>query len=112
MSDHGEQPTFELDGLDLHRRGAMHDAAQMMVSELDDQGRITAEHLPLVALLYRLADALEVSGGRGASVAMLSAQFQDVWERLSTLPVPVLDDDDDAYDVALLTPVDGPADAS
>jgi hypothetical protein len=102
-----EQPTFELAGLETHRRGQLHDAVAVMVRQLDDDGRLGPAHMPMVALAYRLADALEVSGGRGASVAMLSAQFQDVWQRLTDLPLPVLDDDDTGYDVELIeAPVD------
>lgn len=100
------QLTLELEGLDQHRRGALHDAAAAMIKDLDDQDRLTPEHLPMVALLYRLADALEVAGGRGASVALLSAQFQGVWERLHEAPAPVVEvgEDEDSFDVQLLTP--------
>jgi hypothetical protein len=100
------QLTLELEGIDQHKRGALHDATRSMIEDLDRQDRLTAEHLPMVALLYRLADALEVAGGRGASVALLSAQFQGVWERLHDAPAPVVEvgTDEDQFDVQLLTP--------
>lgn len=72
-----------------------------MVEALEGSDRIQVEHLPLVALAYKLADALEQSSGRGASVALLSAQFSAVWERLQALPFPVAAVDS-AFEVELV----------
>lgn len=77
-----------------------------MVKHLDGQGRLDVEHLPLVEHLYGLCEALDKAGGRGASYALLSAQFDKTWERLASLPFPEPDDDDAAieYDVVLIPP--------
>lgn len=84
-----EQLELELEGLYKPGRGQMRAQAEFMVRELDDQDRLTKAHIPLIGLLYRLADALEESGGRGASVAMLSREFRDTWQLLASQPAPV-----------------------
>lgn len=101
----------ELDlGLDeLGNRGALRKSVDAMLTRLHQEQRLDVVHAPLVTLLYKLADALEMAGGRGASVALLSAQYQDVWTKLSELPLPEPDDDDDeAFDVVLIEPVEPP----
>jgi hypothetical protein len=77
-----------------------------MVEHLAGQGRLDVEHLPLVEHLYGLCEALDTSTGRGASYALLSAQFDKTWERLATLPFPEPDegDDDIEFDVVLIPP--------
>lgn len=92
--------------LDVVRQRSLRPAVELMVADLGKGGRLTAEHAPIVSLFLKLADALDASGGRGASIAMLSAQFQEVWDRLVSL---TLDDDEDGegeehYDVVLLQP--------
>lgn len=101
--------------LDVVRQRSLRPAVELMVADLGKDGRLTAEHAPIVSLFLKLADALDASGGRGASIAMLSAQFQEVWDRLVSL---TLDDEDaegeEHYDVVLLQPAfpDAVADAS
>ena len=51
-------------------------------------GRITVDHEPLLQLLLKLADSLEAATGQGTSVALLSAQFQQVWQTLARLRAP------------------------
>jgi hypothetical protein len=95
-----DQLWFELD---VVRQRLLRPAVEVMVTELGKEGRLTAEHAPIVSLFLKLADALDASGGRGASIAMLSAQFQEVWDRLISLTVDDEDDvDDEHYDVVLL----------
>jgi hypothetical protein len=95
-----DQLWFELD---VVRQRLLRPAVEVMVAELGKEGRLTAEHAPIVSLFLKLADALDASGGRGASIAMLSAQFQEVWDRLISLTVDDEDDvDDEHYDVVLL----------
>jgi hypothetical protein len=78
---------------------------QVMVEHLQATGRLDVVHLPIVEHLYGLCEALESAGGRGASYALLSAQFDKAWERLASLPLPEPDDDDDLdFDVSLLPP--------
>lgn len=91
---------------DVRPSAALHASVTKQVEALRESGRVTVEHEPLVALAFRLADALESSSGRGASVALLSAQFQAVWERLAALPMPA-GDVDTTMDV-YLAPVEAP----
>ena len=80
-------------------------ACQRLVEHLEDQERLDVEHLPMVAVLYKLADTLDhAAGGRGASIALVAAQFKDYWASLATLPMPVGAEDDgpETYDVVLL----------
>ena len=97
-------------GLDeLGRRGALRKSVDVMLEKLHDERRLDVVHMPLVTLLYKLSDALEMAGGRGASVALLSAQYQDVWSKLNELPYPEPDDDEEeAFDVVLIEPVAPP----
>lgn len=83
--------------------GSLRHAAELMIADLRDSKRLDVEHAPLVQLLLKLSDALELASGRGASVALLSAQYMSVWEKLATIPYPVDDDDDTetTYDVVL-----------
>lgn len=102
--------------LDVVRQRSLRPAVELMVTELGKEGRLTAEHAPVVALFLKLADALDASGGRGASIAMLSAQFQDVWDRLVSLTDlnDDVDEGEEHYDVVLLQPAfpDAISDAS
>lgn len=76
-----------------------------MVAELEESGRLDVVHYPIVEHLYGLCEALDRAGGRGASYALLSAQFDKAWERLASLPMPDVDDDDAVdFDVSLLPP--------
>lgn len=92
--------------LDIVRQRSLRPSVELMVAELNKGGRLSAEHAPVVALFLKLADALDASGGRGASIAMLSAQYQEVWDRLVSLTT--LDDEDDEgedrFDVVLIPP--------
>ena len=92
--------------LDIVYRRSLRPAVELMVAELGREGRLSAEHAPIVSLFLKLADALDGSGGRGASIAMLSAQYQEVWDRLVSLTT--LDDEDDEddgrFDVVLIPP--------
>ncbi len=93
--------------LEIVQQRSLRPAVQVMVDELGRGGRLKAEHAPIVSLFLKLADALDAAGGRGASVAMLSAQFQEVWDRLVSLTLEDGDQDDvDDYDVVLLKPVE------
>lgn len=98
-------------GLDeLGHRGALRKSVDVMLERLHEERRLDVVHMPLVTLLYKLADALEMAGGRGASVALLSSQYQEVWTKLYELPMPTPDEDeDDAFDVVLIEPVEPPA---
>lgn len=91
--------------IDIVRERSLRPSVQAMVEELGRRNLLGAEDAPIVALFYKLADALDAAGGRGASVAMLSAQFQEVWRQLAAL-VSTGEDQDDAedYDVVLLQP--------
>ncbi len=77
-----------------------------MVHELERTGRLDVVHLPIVEHLYALCEALDGAGrGRGASYALLSAQFDKAWERLASLPMPEPSDDDEVeFDVSFLPP--------
>lgn len=92
--------------------GAMRKSAESMIDRLNQEGRIDALHAPLVSLLLKLADSLEGASGRGASIALLSAQYQQTWERLAALPLPETPDADlpTTYDVVLapVEPADDP----
>lgn len=93
--------------IDIARQRSLRPSVQAMVDELGRRNLLSPEDAPIVALFYKLADALDAAGGRGASVAMLSSQFQEVWDRLVALGA--LDDDEDGaedYDVVLLQPVE------
>jgi hypothetical protein len=100
-----EQLELELEGIYKPGRGQMRQQAEFMVRELDEQNRLTRAHIPLIGLLYRLADALEDSHGRGASVAMLSREYRDTWQLLTDQPLPPEADDDVEYDVTWLPEV-------
>lgn len=93
--------------LDVVQQRSLRPAVQLMLADLDQRGRLSAEVAPIVSLFLKLGDALDAAGGRGASVAMLSAQFQEVWDRLVALTA-LADDEDDAedFDVVLLPPVE------
>jgi len=107
-------PNIEFDLGELDNRspyvGRRLATCQAMVRALGAQGRLDVVHMPMVEHLYGLCEALDSAGGRGASIALLSAQFDKAWERLATLPFPESDaDDDDAeYDVVVLRPVAPP----
>jgi len=75
---------------------------QVMVAALEESGRLDIVHLPIVEHLYGLCEALDKAGGRGASYALLSAQFDKAWERLASLPMPEPEESDDLdFDVFL-----------
>jgi hypothetical protein len=82
-----------------------------MVAHLNATGRIGPVHLPMVEHLYGLCEAMDAVTGRGASYALLAAQFDKTWERLATLPPPDTDDEvgADDYDVVVLHAVAPPA---
>lgn len=86
-------------------RGHLRAQVQLMVAELDQAGRLSPSHAPLVGLLYRLADALEGVGGRGASVAMLAKEYRETWRTLSEARPTVEEDTagEAEYDVVFLT---------
>lgn len=91
--------------LDLVRQRSLRPAVEAMVADLGKQGRLSAEHAPIVSLFLKLADALDASGGRGASIAMLSSQFQEVWDRLVSLTtLDDEDEEDERFDVVLIPP--------
>ena len=72
------------------------------LEQLRDQHRLTAEHEALVGLLYKITDALDhATVGRGASIALLAAQYQSVIRDLLALPTPV-EADGAEFDVVLL----------
>ena len=108
-------PNIEFDLGELDNRspyvGRRMATCRAMVRALEAQGRLDVVHLPMVEHLYGLCEALDTAGGRGASIALLSAQFDKTWERLATLPFPEADaaDDDAEYDVVVLRPVAPPA---
>lgn len=77
-------------------------SVQRMIKVLEAENRLTPEHEPLCMLALKLSNALEASGGRGASVALLSAQFREVWATLAALPKPVDPDADMDMEVSLL----------
>jgi len=106
----GAQLEFDLGEL-TKPFGAMTAAVDAMIGELNASGRLEVAHLPLVALIHKLATSLEASGGRGASVAMLSAQFQEVWDRLASLPAPDAGAAAPEFDVVLLPVLEPVADA-
>ena len=81
---------------------ALRMSVQRMIKTLDAQGRLTADHEPLCALALKLANALEQSGGRGASVALLSAQFREVWATLAALPAPIDESANVEMEIALI----------
>lgn len=106
-------PILDFDWTDITGpTGSLRRAAETMIDDLNRARRLDIEHAPLVQLLLKLSDSLESASGRGASVALLSAQYLSVWEKLATIPYPVDDDDDKptAYDV-VLRPVEMPTDA-
>jgi hypothetical protein len=80
---------------------------QAMVRALEADGRLDVVHMPMVEHLYGLCEALDKAGGRGASYALLSAQFDRTWERLASLPMPEPEEsaDDLDYDVMIIAPV-------
>lgn len=101
------QLAFDLGDLDDRSplNGRRLRTCQVMVRALEESGRLDVVHLPIVEHLYGLCEALDKAGGRGASYALLSAQFDKAWERLASLPLPDPDDGDDVdFDVALLPP--------
>lgn len=81
---------------------ALRGSVLTMVEGLRASNRLTEEHEPLAALALKLANALESSGGRGASVALLAAQFREVWSMLSSLPTPIDPDAEVTMEVTLL----------
>lgn len=89
-------------------RGELTESVDRTVAQLREEKRLTPVHDAAVALLYKLADALERSSvGRGASVALLSAQYLAVVKELQALPSPV-EADSGEFDVVLLPVVDEP----
>lgn len=109
-------PQLEFDLGDLNNRstapGRRLTTCMAMVQHLADTGRLDAVHIPLVEHLYGLCEALDgAHQGRGASYALLSAQWANTWERLATLPLPEADDDgaEADYDVVVLRAVEAPA---
>lgn len=77
-------------------------AAKRMIDSLREQNRLTIEDEPLAEALFKYADVLDTAaGGRGASIALVGAQFTATWEKLKALQAPV-EAGGEEYDVVLL----------
>lgn len=97
-------PLFEFSTAPTANRLAQ--SVNRMVKALEAENRLSVEHEPLCALAVKLANALEASGGRGASVALLAAQFREVWSTLAALPKPVDPESDLDMEISLLPVAD------
>lgn len=87
--------------------GPVRRAADGMVDQLRDDGRLTVEDEPLAQMLLKLSDTLDAAhGGKGAyAVAQVAAQLQNVWLELKRLDVPA-GADVEAFEVALMPVAD------
>ena len=86
--------------------GDLKASVERTIAYLESENRLTPAHDATVALLRKLATAMdEASVGRGASIALLSAQYLTVVKELQALPAPV-EADLVEYDVVLLPVVD------
>lgn len=77
-----------------------------MVESLAADDRLRPVDLPLVALLHKLAESLEMSSGKGASVALLSKEFRETRRELAELAEDDTADVSPTYDVVLLPVAD------
>lgn len=82
--------------------GALHRAAAAMIEHLRQSNRLALEDEPLAQMLLKYAHTLDTAAtGRGASIALVGAQFTATWERLKELEAPS-DAAAEEFDVVLL----------